>query len=146
LARNPAVAATTLVPPPKQTFGLLPLSALEGLARERACRGRQRHRNTFLCAPMPVLCRPHDHRRDIRRSAPSALHRRGAGSGSTPHDNRRGASRLATPFLYLSQAARRNIRALSSPARQSFSKRRAHVRPSQDPPPTHRAEVPLTPR
>ena len=42
-------------------------------ARQRASRSRQRDRNTFVCAPMPVLRRPHDHRRDVRRSAPWAL-------------------------------------------------------------------------
>ena len=40
---------------------------------ERARRGRQRDRNTFACAPMPLLRRPDDHRRNLRRRAPCAL-------------------------------------------------------------------------
>ncbi len=46
---------------------------VRGLAPKRARRGRQRDRNTFACAPMPVLRRPDDHHRDVRRSAPRAL-------------------------------------------------------------------------
>ena len=46
---------------------------VRGLAPKRARRGRQRDRNTLACAPMPVLRRPDDHHRDVRRSAPHAL-------------------------------------------------------------------------
>ena len=38
-----------------------------------ARRGRQRGRTTFASAPMPVLRRPDDHRRDLRRRAPCAI-------------------------------------------------------------------------
>ena len=40
----------------------------QGLVRARGRRGRQRDRNTFACAPMPVLRRPDDHPLGGRRS------------------------------------------------------------------------------
>ena len=46
---------------------------VRGLAPKRARRGRQRDRNTFACAPMSMLRRPDDHRRDIRRRAARAV-------------------------------------------------------------------------
>ncbi len=45
----------------------------QGLAPKPAGRGRQRDRNTFACAPMSMLRRPDDHRRDIRRRAARAV-------------------------------------------------------------------------
>jgi hypothetical protein len=104
-----------------------------GLARALARQGGQRGRNSFAGASMSVLRRPHDHRRDIRRRAPRAL------AIVDPDQDRHlmidaallSASQCRSPSL---PAARRNIRALSSTARQSFSQRRAHARPSQDPP------------
>jgi hypothetical protein len=42
----------------------------------------------------------------------------------------------------LPQPARRNMRALSSTARQPFSKRRAHPRPGKNPPPTRSSPSP----
>ena len=38
-----------------------------------ARRGRQRDRKTRACAAMPMLRRPHDHHRNLRRRAPCAL-------------------------------------------------------------------------
>ena len=43
------------------------------LARHLARRGRPRGRKTFAGASMPVLRRPDDHRRDVRRPTPWAL-------------------------------------------------------------------------
>ena len=47
-----------------------------------------------------LLRRPDDRHRDVRRSARHAFPAAKSASGSTPHDDRRGASRLATPFLF----------------------------------------------
>ena len=92
---------------------------------KRARRRRQRDRNTFACAPMPVLRRPDDHHRDVRRSAPRATPRQ-SGSGSTPHDHRR-ASRLEPPIAF-APPARRSRRPTSSRGRQSSPDRRARAR------------------
>ena len=46
---------------------------VQGLARERACRRRQRRRTSFVLPPLPVLRRPDDRRRDLRRLAPGAV-------------------------------------------------------------------------
>ena len=47
------------------------LAAAQGLAPKRARQGRQRDRNAFACAPMPVLRRPDDRHRDVRRPRPA---------------------------------------------------------------------------
>ena len=44
-----------------------------GRARTRARRGRQRRRKSRACAAMPLLRRPHDHHRNLRRRAPRAF-------------------------------------------------------------------------
>ena len=53
---------------------------------------------------MPVLRRPDDHHRDVRKAYALRNRHRQAGSGSTPHDHRC-ASRLATRFLLPSSRA-----------------------------------------
>ena len=54
----------------------------QGLAPARARRARQRDRDTFASAPMPVLRRPDDHRRDLRWRAPRAF------PSPNPHQDR----------------------------------------------------------
>ena len=103
----------------------------QALVPERSRRGRQRRRNTFVCTAMPVLRRPDDHRRDLRRPRAPRVFPRQSRSGSTPHDDCRGASRLATPFLLPSGRAPKQQDAVFNSS-HSFSKRRAHARPSQD--------------
>ena len=58
-------------------------------ARTLARRGRQSGRRPFAGAPLPLLRRPDDHHRNVRRRAPCATRHRRPGSGSTPHDRRR---------------------------------------------------------
>jgi len=106
----------------------------QGLARERARRGRQRDRSTFVCAPMPVFRRPDDHRRDVRRPAPRAL--TVAESDQDRHlmvivaalpDSQR---RFPSP-----PAASRSRKAISSQRPQTLSRPHAQTRPSH---PRHR--------
>ena len=81
---------------------------------------------SFAGAPMPVLRRPDDHRRDVRESRALRGRHRRAGSGSTPHDHRR-ASRLEPPIAF-APPARRSRRPTSSRGRQSSPDRRARAR------------------
>ena len=106
---------------------------LQGHAGEFARRGRQRDRNTFICAPMPVLRRPNDHRRDVRRRAPRTV------STAKPDQDRH--LMIDVVLLSASQrrffpppAARRSSKPLLAQDRESLSKRRARVRRSKDPP------------
>ena len=90
-------------------------------ARQRASRSRQRDRNTFVCAPMPVLRRPHDHRRDVRRSAPWAL------TAAEPDQDRHLMIIAALPASQRRfpspPPARRTRKLMSSRGRQSFCDR-----------------------
>ena len=91
-------------------------------------RGRRRNRNTFARASMPLLRRPNDHHRNLRRRPP--------GPAAIPvpdHD------RLLMTIAALSPsqrrfssppAARQSRKPISSQARQSFSKRSARARPA----------------
>ncbi len=100
----------------------------KGRARERPRGGRPRDRNTFVCAPMPVLRRPDDHRRDLRRSAPWAL------SAAEPDQDRHLMIITAHPASHrrfsLPQAARRRRTALRSQDPHVLSKRRASLTPA----------------
>ena len=94
-----------------------------------ARRARQRSRRSFGCAPMPVLRRPDDHRRDVRRRTPRAL------AIANPHQDRH--LMIVIAVLPASQprsaslpAAPRSRRALSSQRRRTPSERRAHAKPS----------------
>ena len=94
-----------------------------------ARRARQRSRRSFGCAPMPVLRRPDDHRRDVRRRTPRAL------AIADPHQDRH--LMIVIAVLPASQprsaslpAAPRSRRALSSQRRRTPSERRAHAKPS----------------
>jgi Putative transposase len=109
-----------------------PTRSAQALVPGRARRGRQRARTPFPRAPMPMLRGPHDHHRDIRRPAPRAF-------PTAKRDQDRHLMTVAAPPAAQRRfssppAARRNITTLSSTARQSFSERRAHAKPSQHPP------------
>ena len=124
-----------------------------GLAAKRARRGRQRDRNTFACAPLPVLRRPDDHCRNLRRRAPRAL------AITDPDQDRHLMTVAALPAAQRRfsspPTARRSRKAMSSQGRRSSSKRRAHTRPSHPrprktpssslPPRTMRATGPRSP-
>ena len=102
-----------------------PACCVRGLAPKRARRGRQRDRNTFACAPMPLLRRPDDHHRDVRRSAPHAL------PIANPDQDRHLVIITALPASQRRSlslpTARRSTRALTSPRPKIRSKRRADV-------------------
>jgi len=102
-----------------------PACCVRGLAPKRARRGRQRDRNTFACAPMPVLRRPDDHHRDVRRSAPHAL------PIANPDQDRHLVIITALPASQRRSlslpTARRSTRALTSPRPKIRSKRCADV-------------------
>jgi hypothetical protein len=90
---------------------------VQGLARERARRGRQRERKRFACAPLPMLRRPDDHRRDVRGPASWAL------AAAEPDQDRHlmtVAPHPASHHRSLSpQAARRNTNAMPTRRPQS---------------------------
>ena len=76
-------------------------------------RGRQPGRRRLACTPLPVLRRPDDHRRDVRRPAPLAFPCRRPRSGSTAHDRRpHAAAHCRSPSP---PAARRNTSAMPAP-------------------------------
>ena len=106
-----------------------------GLARSGGRRRPgQRRQRPFASAPLPVLRRPDDHRRDLRRPAPCEI------TIPEPHPDRH---LMITAALPASQplftpppppAARRSRKTTPSQALQSFSRRRPLARRSHSPP------------
>src|SRR5271157_2540005 len=100
----------------------------QGLAPKRARRGRQRDQNTFARAPMPLLRRPDDHHRNLRRPAPRAF------PTTKPDQDRHlmiiTALPASQPGFSSPPAARRSRKPMSSRGRQSSSDRRARARPA----------------
>ena len=100
--------------------------------RSRAEADSEAEAKSCACTPLPVLRRKDDHRRDVRRAAPCAFTLAEAQSGSTPHDRRRPAFRIAMPIAFAS-AARRSRTAMSSqtsaePLHASSRARASHLR------------------
>src|SRR5271166_1073420 len=99
-----------------------------GRARALARRAGQRGRNRFAGAPLPVLRRPDDHCRNLRRRAPRAL------AITDPDQDRHLMIVAALPAAQRRfsspPAARRSRKPMSSRGRQSSSDRRARARPA----------------
>ena len=98
-----------------------------GLARALARRGGQRGRNRFACAPMPVLRRPDDHRRNLRRPAPCAI------AIAEPDQDRHLMTVAALPasqrrIAFASSRAPEQERDVLTTSAQSSPDRRAHAR------------------
>ena len=91
-------------------------------------RGRQPGRRHLACAALPLLRRPDDHRRDVRRPAPFAF------PVAEPDQDRQLMTVAPLPASQRRSppppAARRNRKATPSRGRQSSSERRAHARPA----------------
>src|SRR5271165_6631958 len=102
-------------------------------ARALVSRSGLGHRRTFASAPLPLLRRPDDHRRNLRRRAPCAL------AIADPDQDRHLMTVASLPPAQRRSpsppTARWSRNAMSSKRPQTLSKRRAHTRRPHPRPP-----------
>jgi hypothetical protein len=112
---------------------------VQGPDRQRTRRRRQRRRSRFVLLPMPMLRRPDDHRRDLRRPASYSI------AIAEPDQDRHIMTR-ATPSASHRRsvsppAARRNTSVMSARGRQPSFDRAQRLAPAHR---RHRKQAPAT--